>query len=135
MITREFLRWMVERYNIYTIARRTEVNVSRLVNIAQGVYKGYKWEWERLTKWYERVQYTRMRIAGVPIETARKYKGASPTTVDTYIEMAKSLQERIAYYFNMDVKDVRRGFQLSGKTIEDIYTGYLRYPLEELIFE
>ncbi|MEM1561277.1 MAG: hypothetical protein QXN35_06960, partial [Ignisphaera sp.] len=112
-------------------ARRAEVNVSRLVNIAQGVYKGHTWEWERLTKYYERLQYTRMRIAGVPVEDARRYKSASPSSVDTIISVAKTLQERIAYYYGLDVKDIRRGFQMSSKSIADIYSGYIKYPVEE----
>lgn len=131
MITREILQWMVSRYNIYTIARRAEVNVSRLVNIAQGVYKGYDWEWKRLTKYYERLQYIRMRIAGVPRKDALKYKSASPRTIDEMISIAKTLQERIAYYYGLDVRDVRRGFQLSDKTLSDIYSEYIKYPVEE----
>jgi len=130
----EFLQWMLGRYNIYTLAKRADVDVSRLVNIGQGLFKGYSWEWERLERTYQRIQYFRMRIAGVPIRTARQYQTASSKTVDTIIDWAKSLQERIAYYYGLDVKAVRRGFEISHRTLDEISAEYVRYPERELVF-
>ena len=129
----EFLKWMLGRYNIYTLASRAELNISRLVNIGQGLYKGYDWEWRRLERLYARIQYHRMRIYGVPVRTARQYQTASPKTVDMIIDWTKSLQERVAYYYAMDPKEIRRGFSISNKTLDEIQYEFVRYPEREWV--
>jgi D-mannonate dehydratase len=112
--------FFLSRYNVANIARRAELKVSRLRGILEGRYKGYSWENSRLSQLYNDIQKRRMRLAGVPLREANKYRTYSPQYVDRLIGNVKSIVERIAKSVNADTADIRRGISMSDKTIDTI---------------
>ena len=123
----EWLEFIFSRYSIRTIARRANITWYRLPRIKERARIPLPWERNRLYELYQKIQYRRLRLAGVPLRDAKKFKRYSPRRVDDIIRTIKFSQEKIATIVEKDVKAIRRGMALSRKDWETLAEAWRWY--------
>jgi len=119
-----YLDYLLQMVTRETVSRWTQIPRPRLTGYIKGIRKIPTRDIRKIRNTYRRATYNMMRLEGVPVKTARKYRDASLGKIHAIISELHETARKIADEYDTDFTAVMNSIARSKKTADEIIELY-----------